>query len=133
MRYFIEDVKIFKTDFKWEELKQFVTTLRQQLVADEQTLELLKGCIQEHIFQLNRFFPRTRPMMLSGWESLTEKTWKIYVAGDTESLHCNKDKVLCNIHIREVHGHIHISLQDGETLEFSPQTDEKSSANRVDS
>lgn len=66
MRYFIEDVKIFKTDFKWEELKQFVTTLRQQLVADEQTLELLKGCIQEHIFQLNRFFPRTRPMMLSG-------------------------------------------------------------------
>lgn len=125
MRYFIEDAVIYRNrSLKWDELKEFIASLRQQLVADKQTLEKIKSIINEHLFLLNRSLPRIKPLTLYECGGLTDVRWNIYMDN------CGNG-ALAIIHIREVRGDIHISLQNRETVEFSPDTDEESSANRV--
>lgn len=127
MRYFIEDVRLYKPiNKKWQDVQKFVTPIMQYLVADEPSLDELEKNIVNHIEQLNRYYSRSRPLVLTVCRNLTGRVWRIGVQDDS-------DKIAALIYIKEVRGHIHFPLQDGESLEFSPKTDGKSSANRVDS
>lgn len=125
MRYFIEDVVLYKPiNKKWEDVQKFVTPIMQRMVANERSLDKLKEIITNHIEQMNLYYSRSKPLVLTVSRHLRGQMWRIVVRDDYE-------KVAAVIHIREVHGCIHLSLQDGETLEFSPDTDEESSANLV--
>lgn len=127
MRYFIEDVRLYKPiNKKWQDVQKFVIPIMQYLVADEPSLEKLEKNIVNHIEQLNRYYSRSRPLVLTVSRNLTGCIWRIGTQDDY-------DKIAALIYIRVVRGDIHFSLQDGESIEFSPTTDGKSSANRVGS
>ena len=127
MRYFIEDVRLYKPiNKKWQDVQKFVTPIMQYLVADEPSLEKLEKNIVNHIELLNRYYSRSLPLVLTVSRNLTGRVWRIGVQYDS-------DKIADLIYIKEVRGYIHFSLQDGESLEFSPKTDGESIANRVGS
>lgn len=116
MRYFIEDVRLYKPiNKKWEEVQKFVTPLMQYLVADENTLNKVNENIMNHIELLNKVYPRSLPLVLTVGRNPTGRVWWIAVKD-------NSEKVAAMIHIREVRGDIFISLQDGEQIEFVPET-----------
>ena len=126
MRYFIEDVRLYKPiNKKWQDVQKFVTPIMQYLVADEPSLEKLEKNIMNHIELLNRYYSRSRPVLTVS-RNLTERVWRIGVQDDY-------DKIAALIYIKEVRGDINFSLQDRESLEFSPKTDGESIANRVGS
>lgn len=119
MRYFIEDVRLYKPiNKKWEDVQKFVTPLMQYLVADENTLNKVNENIMNHIELLNKVYPRSLPLVLTVSRNPTGRVWRIGVQDGS-------DKIAAMIYIREVRGHIHLYLQDGETLEFAPDTDEE--------
>ena len=65
MRYFIEDIKTYKSvNKKGQSLQDFVTPLGQYLVADEPSLDALKANIVNHIEHLNRVYPRSQPLVM---------------------------------------------------------------------
>lgn len=65
MRYFIEDIKTYKSvNQKWKDLQDFVAPLGQHLVTDELSLDALKANIKNHIEQLNLVYPRSRPLRM---------------------------------------------------------------------
>lgn len=115
MRYFIEDVRLYKPiNKKWEDVQKFVTPLMQYLVADENTLNKVNENIMNHIELLNKVYPRSLPLVLTVSRNLTGRVWRIGVQDGS-------DKIAAMIYIREVRGHIHISLQDGEQIMFVPR------------
>ncbi len=127
MRYFIEDVRLYKPiNKKWQDVQKFVIPIMQYLVADEPSLEKLEKDIVNHIEQLNRYYSRSRPLVLTVSRNLTGRVWRIGMQDDY-------DKIAAMIYIKEVRGDIHFSLQDRESLELSPKTDGESIANRIDS
>lgn len=66
MRYFIEDVRLYKPiNKKWQDVQKFVTPIMQYLVADEPSLEKLEKNIMNHIELLNRYYSRSRPLVLT--------------------------------------------------------------------
>lgn len=112
MRYFIEDVRIYKNvNQKGKDLQDFVAPLGQCLVADEPSLDALKANIMNHIEQLNRAYPRSRPLML--YESrggAGYRVWSVHVQGDS-------DKTAAMIYIKKVWGDIRFSLHDREAAD----------------
>lgn len=115
MRYFIEDVNIYKNvNKKGEELQKFVTPLRHYLVADKHSLDELKANIMNHIEQLNLLYPRQKPLTLDVSRHLQGRTWTIWVQG-------NSDKIAAMIHIAEVSGDIHYSLHPEKTAANVPE------------
>lgn len=122
MRYFIEEVKIYKNvNKKGEELQKFVTPLRHCLVADEDSLAVLKANITNHIEQLNLAYPRQKPLTLDVSRHLQGRTWTIWVRGDS-------DKIAAMMHIAEVSGDIHYSLHPVEAAANVPESNAQSSA-----
>lgn len=108
MRYFIEDVRIYKSiNKKGEDFQKFVIPLSQYLVADEHSLDVLKSNIMNHIELLNRTYPRSKPLTLDVSRHLRGQTWKIHVQFDS-------DKIVAMIYIYEVRGDIQYSLHPEE-------------------
>lgn len=106
MRYFIEDVRLYKPiNKKWQDVQKFVTPIMQYLVADEPSLEKLEKNIVNHIEQLNRYYSRSRPLVLTVSRDLTGRVWRIGVQDDS-------DKIAAMIYIKEVRGDIHFSVHD---------------------
>lgn len=115
MRYFIEDVRLYKPiNKKWEDLQKFVTPLMRYLVADENTLNKVEENITDHIELLNKVYPRSLPLVLTVSRRFTGRVWRIGVQDGS-------DKIAAMIYISVVRGHIHISLQDGEHIVFVPE------------
>lgn len=105
MRYFIEDVRVYRSvNKKGKELQDFVTPLSKHLVANELSLDALKANIEKHIEQLNRVYPRSKPLVMYSSRG-TWIVWKIYVSGDS-------NRIVAMIYIREVRGDIHFSIHD---------------------
>ena len=106
MRYFIEDVRLYKPiNKKWEDVQKFVTPLMQYLVADENTLNKVNENIMNHIELLNKVYPRSLPLVLTVSRHLTGRVWRIGVQDGS-------DKIAAMIYIREVRGDIHFSVHD---------------------
>lgn len=107
MRYFIENVKTYKSvNKKGQNLQEFVTPLEQYLVADELSLDALKTNIENHLEQLNRIYPRTEPLVLTNSRGRGYRAWTVWVPG-------NSDKIAAIIYIKEVRGDINFSVHDG--------------------
>lgn len=106
MRYFIEDVRLYKPiNKKWQDVQKFVTPIMQYLVADEPSLEKLEKNIVNHIELLNRYYSRSLPLVLTVSRNLTGRVWRIGVQYDS-------DKIAAMIYIKEVRGDIHFSVHD---------------------
>ena len=106
MRYFIEDVRLYKPiNKKWQDVQKFVTPIMQYLVADEPSLEKLEKNIVNHIELLNRYYSRSLPLVLTVSRNLTGRVWRIGVQYDS-------DKIAALIYIKEVRGDIHFSVHD---------------------
>lgn len=106
MRYFIEDVRLYKPiNKKWQDVQKFVTPIMQYLVADEPSLKELEKNIVNHIEQLNRYYSRSLPLVLTVSRNLTGRVWRIGVQDDS-------DKIAALIYIKEVRGDIHFSVHD---------------------
>ena len=106
MRYFIEDVRLYKPiNKKWQDVQKFVIPIMQYLVADEPSLEELEKNIVNHIEQLNRYYSRSRPLVLTVSRNSTGRVWRIGVQDDS-------DKIAALIYIKEVRGDIHFSVHD---------------------
>lgn len=111
MRYFIEDVRTYKSvNQKGNDLQDFVVPLIQYLVADELSLDALKANIMNHIEQLNRAYPRSRPLVLYESRGSGYRVWSVHVQGDS-------DKTAAMIYIKEVRGDIRFSLHDREAAD----------------
>lgn len=106
MRYFIEDVRLYKPiNKKWQDVQKFVTPIMQYLVADEPSLEKLEKNIVNHIELLNRYYSRSLPLVLTVSRNLTGRVWRIGVQYDS-------DKIAALIYIKKVRGDIHFSVHD---------------------
>ena len=106
MRYFIEDARVYKPiNKKWQDVQKFVIPIMQYLVADEPSLEELEKNIVNHIEQLNRYYSRSLPLVLTVSRNLTGRVWRIGVQYDS-------DKIAALIYIKEVRGDIHFSVHD---------------------
>lgn len=106
MRYFIEDVRLYKPiNKKWQDVQKFVIPIMQYLVADEPSLEELEKNIVNHIEQLNRYYSRSLPLVLTVSRNLTGRVWRIGVQDGS-------DKIAAMIYIKEVRGDIHFSVHD---------------------
>lgn len=98
MRYFIEEVKIYKSvNKKGNELQAFVIPMELHLVADELSLDALKADIKNKVEQLNQTYSRARALTMDESRQLQGRVWSIYVEGD-----CDKNVAL--IFIKEVRG-----------------------------
>ena len=115
MRYFIEDVKIYKSiNKKGEDFQKFVIPLSQHLVADEHSLDVLKANIMNHIKLLNRTYPRSKPLTLDVCRHLLGQVWTIHVQSDS-------DKIAAMIYINDVRGDIQYSLHPQELAHNAPE------------
>lgn len=107
MRYFIEDVRIYKNvNKKGEDLQEYVTPLMQYLVADEASLEVLEKDIVNQIEWLNKIYHRQRPLVLDVSRYKQGRVWTIWVQGDS-------DKIAAMIYIKNVRGDIDVAKADG--------------------
>ncbi len=122
MRYFIEDIKTYKSvNKKGEAFQDFVTPLEQYLVADELSLDALKANIVNHIEQLNRYYSSSRPLVLTVSRGRGYRVWTVWVQGDS-------DKIAAMIYIKEVRGDIHFSVHDPLPAANVPERHAQSSA-----
>ena len=122
MRYFIEDVRLYKPiNKKWQDVQKFVIPIMQYLVADEPSLEELEKNIVNHIEQLNRYYSRSRPLVLTVSRNSTGRVWRIGVQDDS-------DKIAALIYIKEVRGDIHFSVHDPLPAANAPERHAQSSA-----
>ena len=122
MRYFIEDVRLYKPiNKKWQDVQKFVIPIMQYLVADEPSLEELEKNIVNHIEQLNRYYSRSLPLVLTVSRNLTGRVWRIGVQDDS-------DKIAAIIYIKEVRGDIHFSVHDPLPAANVPERHAQSSA-----
>ena len=122
MRYFIEDVRLYKPiNKKWQDVQKFVIPIMQYLVADEPSLEELEKNIVNHIEQLNRYYSRSLPLVLTVSRNLTGRVWRIGVQDDS-------DKIAALIYIKEVRGDIHFSVHDPLPAANAPERHAQSSA-----
>lgn len=122
MRYFIEDIKTYKSvNKKGLALQDFVTPLEQYLVADELSLDALKANIENHIVQLNCVYPRSRPLVMDESRGRGYRVWTVCVQGDS-------DKIAALIYIKEVRGDIHFSVHDPLPAANAPERHAQSSA-----
>lgn len=98
MRYFIEEVKIYKSvNKKGNELQAFVIPMELHLVADELSLDALKADIKNKVEQLNQTYSRGRALTMYESRQLQGRVWSIYVERDY-------DKKVALIFIKEVRG-----------------------------
>ena len=122
MRYFIEDVRLYKPiNKKWQDVQKFVTPIMQYLVADEPSLKELEKNIVNHIEQLNRYYSRSLPLVLTVSRNLTGRVWRIGVQDYS-------DKIAALIYIKEVRGDIHFSVHDPLPAANAPERHAQSSA-----
>ena len=107
MRYFIEDVRIYKNvNKKGSDLQKYVTPLMQYLVADEASLNVLSDNIMSQIEWLNKAYHRQKPLVLDVSRQMKGRVWTIWVQGDS-------DKIAAMIYIKEVRGDIDVAKTNG--------------------
>ena len=85
--YFIDHIKTYSnTNNKGRELQQYIGQFLQRLVKDDLSMDALKAEIENEIERLNKAYPRTQPLSLTTYKSVSRGQWTVWVKSNCDKM-----------------------------------------------
>lgn len=83
MAYFIDNIKQYaNVNLKGSDLQDFVSQFEHVIVEDDIALRQLRDLIKEKISELDKAYPRTKPLSFY----VTGQSWSVYPKGDPDKM-----------------------------------------------